>query len=459
MAHVINVPRGLHTYRLVARNTSTDEIKVPYVVDTFSCKDAPPSTAVTEEYVDFVDFDQAFVPDQVGGTWYVDNMRGANQGEAGLHPPPLGPGQHEEATFDCSGAETTQFSFVVRRLSENASLELFDGEESRGFIDVGGNWAGHVINVSAGSHSFRFVAKNTGTSEIDVPYILDTFACKNAPTKTTDSDEFVDFVDFDQGFVPEQVGGEWYVDSVTGANQGEAGVHPPPLAPGAEASLTFDCAGNDVTQFSFVVRRLSENTTLELFDGEQSRGLIHVGGNWAQQVVNVPAGSHVFQLTAKNTGTAAIRVPYLLDTFACKNVAPNAVETDNYVDFVDFDSGFVPAQVAGEWFVDNLRGTNQGEAALHPPPLAPGAEAMMTFDCAGSEHSKLNFVVRRASENAEFEVFDGATSRGLVDVGGNWAEKLFESAEPGYREYTFVARNKGASELDVPYVVDTLSCE
>lgn len=246
--------------------------------------------------------------------------------------------------------------------------------------------------------------------------------------------------------------GGWDIDNASGAWKGDNAVHPPKLKAHDEASMTFDCGGVAHTQVSFLVHRASENTELELFDGQVSRGLIHVGYGWEQQVIDVAPGKHDYQFVARNLGTTDIPAPYVLDGLVCKYATP----TPGHNQVVSFDSGFVPVELDG-WFVDNMRGTHQGEAAVHPPIVAPGDEPSMTFDCAAAEHTQLTFMVHRARENTELELFDGEVSRGLVEVGYGWAQQII-NVDRGPHEYKFVVRNLGTTVIPEPYVLDTFAC-
>jgi hypothetical protein len=384
------------------------------------------------------------------GEWQVDNSKGTHRGETAVHPPALDPGGEKSMSFDCGGEAHTQLSFVAWRLTNNTELEIFDGKTSRGIIDGGGGWNPVVLDVPPGKHEYTFTARNTGTAEIGVPYVLDTFVCKKASPEPGPNG----FVDFDDSYIPLEIGEDWFVDNLRGAHQGEAAVHPPALDPGDAVSMSFDCGGREHTRLRFVAWRLTNNTELELMDGTTSRGVIDGGGGWNPFVFDVPAGKHTYSFIARNTGTTPISIPYVLDTFACDYT--EAMPADK--GFVDFDDGFIPVEVGEGWFVDNLRGAHQGEAAVHPPVLEAGDEASMTFECASANHTSLNFVAWRLTNNAELELFDGDVSRGKIDGGGGWNPLKYEG-EPGARQYTFTVRNLGETRLTSPYVLDTFQCK
>lgn len=384
------------------------------------------------------------------GQWQVDNAKGTHRGESAVHPPALDPGAEKTMTFDCGGQEHTQLSFVAWRLTNNTELEIFDGTTSRGIIDGGGGWHPFVFDVPPGKHTYTFIARNTGTAEIDVPYVLDTFVCSNALPEPGPNG----FVDFDDAFIPLETGEDWFVDNLRGTHQGEAAVHPPALEPGEEASMSFDCGAREHTRLSFVAWRLTNDTELELMDGKVSRGIIDAGGGWHPFVFDVPAGKHTYTFIARNTGTTAISIPYVLDTFACEY--EEAKPGGN--GFVDFDDGFIPVELGDGWFVDNLRGVHQGEAAVHPPVLEAGEEASMTFECASESHTSLSFVAWRLANQTELELFDGDLSRGKIDGGGGWHPFKYEG-EPGARQYTFTVRNLGTTLLTSAYVLDTFQCK
>lgn len=115
-------------------------------------------------------------------------------------------------------------------------------------------------------------------------------------------------------------------------------------------------------------------------------------GGFHPYVVNVSAGVHEYTFTVRNMGTTKIDVPYVLDSFVCKYAEP----TEGVKGFVSFDDAFVPVELGTGWFVDNLRGAHEGEAALHPPALVPGGDASVTFECPGDKHTQLSFVAWRS---------------------------------------------------------------
>lgn len=397
------------------------------------------------------------------GGWDVDSVAGTYEGQTVVHPPALDGGARRTMEFDCGGEPHTQMSFAVRRLTDQTTLELLDGGTSRGFIDVWG-WTRIVINVPRGVHTYTLEARNTGTTNIGVPYLVDSFECKDVSPSKDSSTDFVNSVDFDDDFVPLEIDAgtdsEWYVDNLVEVHQGEAAAHPPLLEGGEQRQMTFDCGGAEHTQMSFTVRRFTDQTELELFDGDVSRGLVEVWG-WSRVVINVPKAVHIYTLVARNTGTTAISVPYAVDTFVCKDVTPEAESSNAFVNLVDFDDGYIPLEVDlednGAWFVDNLVEVHQGEAAAHPPALEGGDAKSITFDCAGMEHRKISFAVRRFTDQTSLELV-GPESSSMIDVWG-WNTHVIEAPSVGAHTWTLTARNTGTTRIEVPYAVDTFVCE
>jgi hypothetical protein len=377
------------------------------------------------------------------GEWRVDSTVGVHSGEIAVHPPTLAAGDELSMTFNCGGAEHTQISFMVRRLSGSAELELFDGEASRGTVIAYDSWQRQVVDVEPGKHTYTFTARNIGTTNIGVPFVVDSFVCKNA----TRSYGVNGFANSDDGAIPLEMTGEWFVDNLRSIHQGEAAVHPSMLKPGDSRSMTFSCE-EEHSQLSFLARRLSGNAELELFDGTVSRGTIVAYDSWLPQVVNVPLGKHTYTFTARNVGTTTIDVPFVLDTFVCRKESPAPALNG----FIDFDQGFIPLEIEGDWFVDNLRSIHQGEAAFHPPALEPGDEKVMSIECAAAE---LRFVVRRTSGNAQLELDDGHVPQEITAY-DSWANQVVRLA--GSTAITLTARNTGTTPIDVPFVVDTVVC-
>ncbi len=305
---VVDVSPGKHDYRLVARNLVASELTAPYVLDQITCS----SGELQAGHNGFVTFDDGFVPLELGGDWFVDNLRGVHQGEAAVHAPALDPGDEQSMTFSCPATDMTQLGFVARRLVDGTELELFDGEQSRGKIQVG-DWTTLVVDVPAGEHTFKLVARNLTTTRLSEPYALDTFVCKSEEPKPGVNG----FVSLDEAFVPLEIGGDWLVDNLRGVHQGEAAIHPPVLPAEGESSMTFDCGGAAHTNFSFVARRLVDGTELELYEDGDSRGKVQVG-DWTSFNYDTESAPHDYKLVARNLLQTELSEPYAIDTFACK---------------------------------------------------------------------------------------------------------------------------------------------
>lgn len=379
------------------------------------------------------------------GDWKVDN-NSVWKGQSAVHAQDLKAKGSATLPFDCGGLEHSQLSFVAHLGDQSAQLELFDGEVSRGKLAVGYNWTTQVLNVTPGKHEYRFVVTNVGTTSIAVPFVIDAFTCSSTELGASTSD----VISFDDGFVPVESSG-WLVDNLRGVHEGEAAIHPPVLEPGDEPVMHFDCGGREHTRLSFVTHLAVEEGELEVCDGKTSRGKLGVGYNWTLQLLDVPAGKHNYTFIPRSRATKTIAEPFVMDTFTCTD---NEIEA-GHNGLITADGGFVPPELTGDWFVDNLRGAHEGEAAAHPPVLSGLGEATLEIDC-GESTAGLSFVAHRVTEQGELELFDGDESRGVVDLGYNWTKKTYQTETGKYR---LVASNPGTKQLSESFVVDTIQCD
>jgi len=303
---ILNVPGGVHTYTFTA---SADQNTAPMVVlDSFSCSYSAPAPGANG----YVDYDRGFVPVETGGGWLTDNIRGA-VGETAIHPPWMSAGDESAMTFDCNGDAHTQFSFSGYYPGGVGTLEIaVDGEfwEQLGFPNNGA-WHERILNVQEGPHTYTFTAR----TEQDTPpmVVLDSFSCKHtAPVPGVNGR-----VDYDRGFVPVETGGGWLTDNIRGA-VGEAAIHPPWLKAGETSQMTFDCNGDEHTQFRFSGYYPGGVGTVEFaIDGKVSDSLSFPNnGAWHERIFEVGRGTHEYTFIAQTEQDTSPMV--VLDSFACQ---------------------------------------------------------------------------------------------------------------------------------------------
>ncbi|MEY4578127.1 MAG: hypothetical protein RL701_2830 [Pseudomonadota bacterium] len=165
------VPRAAHTYTFTAH--SRDDTDAAFIVDSFAWVDqaALPSPGG-------VDFEHAYVPLELQGTWQVDNRFGAQSGALAVHSPLLGEGEEASMTFDCAGAAHSRLSFYWRSEarcgSKLAVSVLVDGTLRSVFpVACVSDWKQVTFEVPLAVHTYTFMASTPDDDE-DGAFILDS---------------------------------------------------------------------------------------------------------------------------------------------------------------------------------------------------------------------------------------------------------------------------------------------
>ncbi len=367
-------------------------------------------------------------------------------------------GDEKSFSFDSGNEDHTQLAFALYGHGPDASgfLELrVDGNlwARRAPTHWANGWGHFMLDVARGPHEYTFTVK-TPDGDSPPPFSLDTLRCMDVPPTSAENG----VVDLDDGFVPIEIEGAWVVDNLSSVHEGECAVHPPPMLSGDTSAMQLSCSG---TQLAFRLQGAGPDSDakLEISIDDAPRSVIgqrHWANGYGEYLFNVPSGGHVYRFEAQANNDSG--PPFVLDTFACTEVEPFPAVNGR----VDFDDGFIPVEVSGDWLVDNAGGVHEGAAAAHPPTLSAGDEKSMIVDCSSHEHSQLTFRLGSAGPDAQGEL-DLFVDGELVETYGtfHWAngfiEQVVPELAPGPHVYEFVARaiNDGFS----PFIVDTLVCD
>ena len=172
--------------------------------------------------------------------WVADHEPLTHDGNFAAHPPGLKAGQEATMTFDCNGAEHTQFRFFFNQLAFSAALDLrVDNQLRETFsglttdINASLNWHEFIVDVRPGQHLYTFTVR--ALQDVTPAFVLDTLVCRNVGAQLSN------IVDFDDGFVPPETTGKWVVDNTRLVNEGEAAIRPLALKAGeaAAAAATY----------------------------------------------------------------------------------------------------------------------------------------------------------------------------------------------------------------------------
>jgi hypothetical protein len=387
--------------------------------------------------------------------WQVDTFAGAHAGETAVHPGELEAGASALFTFDCDGRQHTQLRFFAQRQS-GAELQLSVDELHRAGLSrstrANGYWDEIVVDVDPGSHRYEFFIETDAA--LPRSYVLDSFECLTEEPAPGPNG----FVDFDDGFIPVEMKGGWFVDNIAGVHSGDAAVRAPELLAGDEASFEFSCTGEAHTQLRFFAQRqagIELDMAVENAHRARLASSTRANGYWDELIFTGKPSPRTYSFALEKPDQDTPR-SFVLDSFACLEEEPKAAHNG----FITFDQGFLPLEVEGDWVVDNVAGVHEGDQAIRPPELVSGDRATLTVHCEAPDHSRLRFFAQRQS-GAELTLAVGDEHRASflssTRANGYWDPQTVDSEPPGPRTYTFQI----VAETDLPrsYVLDTFICE
>ncbi|HWA75382.1 MAG TPA: hypothetical protein VG937_23755 [Polyangiaceae bacterium] len=258
--------------------------------------------------------------------------------------------------------------------------------------------------------------------------------------------------------------GTWLVDN-SAAQSGQAS-HPPSVAAGSTASMTYSCAGKAHSLLTFFYRganptadqRLNFYVDNALYAtyGSTSNG---VGGySFNEVTLALPDGKHQYRWEATTSSTA--QPPYWVDSITCTEGGGAAAEPHGSI---GFEECFVPSETTGAWQVDNSS-RQAGKLAIHPPVLTDGDTASLSYSCGGEVHSELSFYYQginpTAGQTLKFFVDDklyqtyGSTPNG---VGGYYFPQVALTVPSGQHAYRWDVTSNVAGRP--PYFIDSIVCK
>ena len=406
--------------------------------------------------------------------WEVDATVGHGDSQS-VQPPLLGELQTASLSFSCGDKPHTLLTFWRQGAPGAAGLrfyvddELYETYGSTSDNGVNSPWVQVAIAVPEEKHDYRWEV--TADKAGRPAFHLDSFRCVDNPPELSGTDSIVP-VDFDDGFVPPEVSGEWSFNNSSGQDPSgmlSLSTQPPLLGELETASLSFSCGGKPHTLLTFWrqgapgaagLRFYVDDELYETYGSTSDNG---VNSPWVQVAIAVPEEKHDYrwEVTADKAGRPAFH----LDSFRCVDNPPELSGTDSIVP-VDFDDGFVPPEVSGEWSFNNSSGQDPSgmlSLSTQPPLLGEFETASLSFSCGGKPHSNFTFWRQGApgASGLRFYVDDdlydtyGSTSNNGVNA--PWVQVPTITLARGEHKYRWEVTADSAGRP--PFHLDTFRCE
>ena len=300
----IVVPQGTHTYRFEVSSTQTQRVFA--AVDTFSCRNNPP----TDNAIDVWGFDDGFIPTEASGldsappVWEITD--GDNQaGGYAVRAPILPANQSASFEFSCRGDAHTEFSFYWV-----GSFDLYvDGRlfETMPFRNPTG-WTQRRIVLPLGMHTYRFEVATANAQRVFAA--VDTFACGDTmPVGNT-----TNIWTFDRGFVPTEFTGfadmpPWEITNDR-AQAGAFSARIPVIPANETAAVEFSCGGVSHSQLTFYY-----TGSVEFYIDNALSEVLPFTNGWVFRDVSVSSGQHTYRW--QKSSTTGLRESGGLDTVTC----------------------------------------------------------------------------------------------------------------------------------------------
>ena len=382
--------------------------------------------------------------------------------------------QRASLEFGCAGEQHSSLTFHYwgDRPVEGQELRFFvDGAlyQTYGSTYSSGapRWVKVHLIVPQGVHTYRWEASTDVAGR--PPFRLDSLRCVNAePTDHRSADAVT--VDFDEHAIPAEVNGSWIYNNgsyQSGDETVSISAQAPLLDDLGKSSLEFACGDAEHTALTFFYwgDRPAEGQVLRLFLDERLYavyGSTYSSGapRWTEVSIAVPQGTHSYRWEVETD--QAGRPPYRLDSVRCLNIAPKLSSSPR----INFDAGFIPPEITGDWDVANGAAESSNELRAHSasaPILDTQGIATLEFDCAGQEHSKLTFFYwgDRPAEGQELRFYvDDELHNTFASTYSSGAPRWTEIAvalERGLHRYRWEASTAAAGHP--PFRLDTFTCE
>ena len=319
-----------HSYRWEA---TTDRAgQPPYWLDSIRCSDVPPVANTSNRF----EFEEGFVPEEISGSFEIDNSDNESpSGALSAHPPLLPDGGKATMDFSCGDKPHTELTFWYRGVAPTAAQPMnfyIDGVLYKTYgntnIGQGGySWVPVTVVLPGASattdkkHSYRWEVTTDRAGQ--PPYWIDSIQCVDKTPVANTSNRF----EFEEGFVPEEISGSFEIDNSDNETAGGSLSAHPPLLPGnAKATMDFSCGGALHKQLTFWYRGVAPTAGQPLnfyVDGVlyKTYGNTNIGqGGYSWVQITGPLGqsaaTHSYRWEAV-TDTAA-QPPYWVDGIQCQ---------------------------------------------------------------------------------------------------------------------------------------------
>jgi hypothetical protein len=254
--------------------------------------------------------------------------------------------------------------------------------------------------------------------------------------------------------------GTWSVDN-SEAQAGARAIHPPLQTAGSTTEMAVTCGGGSHSELSFFYTGDSptagqqlmfyvDDVLYDTYGNTNYYGIV-----WDKVDIVVPTGTHRYRWDA-STDTAS-QPPYWVDNIQCRNT-PVSANTSNQF---NFEEGFVPPEIGGDFRIDNSS-PQAGTFSARTQILSAGATASMYFSCGCKAHSEISFYYNgnnpTASQQLKFYVDDKLyNTYGNTNYYGIIWDKVDVVLPTGMHHYRWDASTDTAGQP--PYWLDTIQCQ
>jgi hypothetical protein len=256
----------------------------------------------------------------VSGTWSVDNSM-AQAGSLAIHPGTQMAGTSSEMSITCGDTPHSEMSFYYDGYKPTAGQHLqFYVDDV--LYDTYGNtenygpvWAKVSVVVPTGMHKYRWDA--TTDTAAQPPFWIDTIECHDNPVvPNTDG-----HVDFEEGFVPPELGGDFRVDNSL-PQAGSYSARPLSMNGGTTESMYFSCGcrSSGGISFDYTGYKPTAGQHLAFYVDDvlkQTYGNTeNYGPVWVNAMYILPSGVHHYRWDFSTDVTG--QPPFWIDTIACQ---------------------------------------------------------------------------------------------------------------------------------------------
>ncbi|MDD9944834.1 MAG: hypothetical protein OXU20_27580 [Myxococcales bacterium] len=214
-----------------------------------------------------------------------------------------------------------------------------------------------------------------------------------------DGEDLADGVVHALGFDGSPDAGEWVVDArIAHGNRDGFSAQPPELTASQGASFSYACGDRNHTRLTFYYRgsepapgqelRFFVDDALYATYGSTVR---NGSTRWTEVTILVSHGKHTYRWEATTDGPG--RPPFHLDTLTCVDLPPSE-HVDGEEVVVDFDDGVHPAEISGDWRINNTAAHSRSDTfalSAEAAPVEPMDSTVLELSCADQVHNQLVF--------------------------------------------------------------------